>query len=187
MKTVFYAWQSDLPNKTNRGFLESCLERAIEKANSALTNDDRLVLDKDTQGVAGMPVIADVVFKKIASCGVFVPDLSIVTPAEATRATPNPNVLVEWGYALCAIGDRRIVGLINSAFGPPEELPFDLRNRRFPIPYRLAEGAPTEERTGVREKLIVQLAEALTPGGKSGAPRDRADDQPTARSRSCAT
>lgn len=54
MKTVFYAWQSDLPNKTNRGFLESCLERAIEKANSALTNDDRLVLDKDTQGVAGV-------------------------------------------------------------------------------------------------------------------------------------
>lgn len=170
MKTVFYAWQSDLPNNTNRSFLESCLERAIEKANTALTRADRLVLDKDTQGIAGMPVIADVVFEKIASCAVFVPDLSIITPAESKRATPNPNVLVELGYALCAIKDRRIVGLINSAFGASSDLPFDLRNRRFPISYRLAEGGPSEDRKSVREILIAQLVEALSLAASQAPP-----------------
>jgi len=161
MKTVFYAWQSDLPNNTNRSFLESCLERAIEHANNSLPRAERLVLDKDTQGVAGMPIISDVVFEKIASCAVFVPDLSIVTPTDAPRAIPNPNVLVELGYALRAIGDRRIAGLLNTAFGAAELLPFDLRSRRHPLTYCLPKGAPPDERTTVRDKLVAQLASAL--------------------------
>lgn len=124
--------------------------------------EERLVLDKDTQGVAGMPIIADVIFEKIASCAVFVPDLSIVTPMDAPRAAPNPNVLVELGYALCAIGDRRIVGLFNTSFGPAEKLPFDLRNRRFPLIYDLPEKATASERAAIRDKLIEQLATTLT-------------------------
>ncbi len=27
---IFYSWQSDLPNPTNRGFIEDCLKRAIK-------------------------------------------------------------------------------------------------------------------------------------------------------------
>ena len=29
--TIFYSWQSDLPNKDNRSFIENCIEKAIKK------------------------------------------------------------------------------------------------------------------------------------------------------------
>lgn len=161
MKTVFYAWQSDLPNKTNRSFLEDCLSRAIDEANRNRTTAEHLRLDKDTQGVAGMPIIADVLFEKIAACAVFVPDLSFVTPTKAPRAAPNPNVLVELGFAMCAIGDRRIVPLLNTAFGPASDLPFDLKHRRFPISYDLAVDDPPDKRAATRDHMVDYLVRAL--------------------------
>lgn len=161
MKTVFYAWQSDRPNNTNRSFLEECLERAIKKANEKRPTPERLTLDRDTQGVAGMPVISDTIFEKISQCAVFVPDLSFVTPPGASRAISNPNVLIELGYALKAIGDRRIVALFNTAFGPTSELPFDLRTRRFPFDYHVAETDSADSRRAVRDELVRRLASAL--------------------------
>jgi hypothetical protein len=161
MKTVFYAWQSDLPNSTNRSFLEQCLQVAIANANGGRAPNDRLILDKDTQGVSGLPVIADVVLGKIETCAVFVPDLSFINPAGTDRPVPNPNVLIELGYALGKISDRRIVGLFNTAFGDTHDLPFDLRNRRFPLSYQLGEGDSSEVRAAVREKLTKRLTEAL--------------------------
>jgi hypothetical protein len=54
---VFYSWQSDLPNATNRGFIGQALEAAAK----ALKNDDSLqvepVIDRDTTGVPGSPNI----------------------------------------------------------------------------------------------------------------------------------
>jgi hypothetical protein len=41
------------------------------------------------------------------------------------RRTPNPNVLVELGYALKALGDERVIVVVNTAFGKEELLPFD--------------------------------------------------------------
>jgi hypothetical protein len=32
---IFWAWQSDLPGETNRHFIKSCLEAAIDKLNEA--------------------------------------------------------------------------------------------------------------------------------------------------------
>ena len=29
--TIFYSWQSDLPNKDNRSFIENCIEKSIKK------------------------------------------------------------------------------------------------------------------------------------------------------------
>ena len=50
-QTIFYSWQSDLPNSINRGFIQDCLERAIKE----LKSDEELALDpcldRDTSGV----------------------------------------------------------------------------------------------------------------------------------------
>jgi len=161
MKTVFYAWQSDLPNGTNRTFIEHCLEAAIDAANAKRSPPERLVLDKDTQGVSGMPVITEVIFSKIASCAVFVGDISFITSPESARPIPNPNVLIELGYALASISDRRIIGVFNEAYGDTHDLPFDLRSRRFPLAYHVAGGDEAEQRSREREKLVRRLAEAL--------------------------
>lgn len=53
--TIFYLWQSDLPNATNREFIQTALERAVK----ALAIDDALnvqpVIERDTQGNPGAP------------------------------------------------------------------------------------------------------------------------------------
>jgi len=101
---VFYSWRSDLPNSTNRGFIQ----RALETAASAVAGDDTVavepVIDHDTEGVAGSPEIAGTIFAKIAAADVVVVDVSIINKAADGRPTPNPNVLIELGYALKALG-----------------------------------------------------------------------------------
>ena len=104
LATVFYSWQSDLPNSTNRGFIGDCLERAIKelKAEPDLQVDP--CLDRDTQNVPGSPDIAATIFDKIDRCGLFVCDVSIVNQSASNRPMPNPNVLIELGYAVKTLG-----------------------------------------------------------------------------------
>jgi hypothetical protein len=127
--TVFYSWQSDLPNNTNRGFIQRALERAAENIKADDTIQIEPVLDRDTDGVPGSPDIAETIFGKIDNCDVFVCDVSIINPG-ASRSTPNPNVLIELGYARKCLGSGRIVMVMNTEFGGPELLPFDLRPKR---------------------------------------------------------
>ena len=38
-RTIFYSWQSDLSNSTNRGFIEECIEKAIKEIKNRLDID----------------------------------------------------------------------------------------------------------------------------------------------------
>lgn len=82
--------------------------------------------------------------------------------AQDRKALPNPNVLVELGYALKALGDERLVLIANTSFGRIEDLPFDLLGRRT-IPYNLTEKdlANTAEGQRVRRQVRDQLQRAL--------------------------
>ncbi len=160
---VFYSWQSDLPNATNRGFIE----RALENAAKAIRNDDsnqvEPVIDRDTSGVPGSPDIAGTIFGKIDRAQIFVCDISIInqdvaSQNAAVRPTPNPNVLIELGYALKTLGAKRIIMVLNDAYGGPELLPFDLRMRRV-IRYHMPK--ETEGRATERKELEKVLKEAL--------------------------
>lgn len=128
-QTVFYSWQSWTDAGANRNFIEDCLERAIKE----IRKDDSLrldpVIDRDTQGVPGAADIANTIFGKVAEADVFVADVSFVQEPGAQRRTPNPNVLVELGYALSKLGDGKVVCVLNLATGRIEELPFDIRGR----------------------------------------------------------
>ena len=157
-KIVFYSWQSDLPNPTNRGFIQTALENAV----IAITNDKTVevepVVDRDTQGVAGAPDIASTIFAKITASDVFVADVSIIARPKIGRPTPNPNVLIELGYALRGLGHEKVVLVFNRSFGKIEELPFDLKMRRLVI----YEMPPKEEnRAPERLKLEKQLEIAV--------------------------
>src|SRR5215213_9459334 len=126
--TVFYAWQSDLPNPTNRGFIQQALEDAIKALRVDGSVEVEPVLDRDTQGQSGSPNIAETIFRKIDEAAVFVGDVSLIgSVGENERRTPNPNVLVELGYALKALRHERVIIVVNTAFGKEELLPFDLR------------------------------------------------------------
>src|ERR1039458_3938628 len=108
-RIVFYSWQSDLPNSVNRGFIQSALEQAATTIAADNTVAIEPVVDRDTQNVPGSPDIASTIFTKIASADIFVADVSIVTRAEMMRPAPNPNVLIELGYALKALGPERVI------------------------------------------------------------------------------
>jgi hypothetical protein len=156
--TIFYSWQSDLPNRTNRNFIERALEKAIGKVAEALevveAEREELVLDKDTKGIPGIPPIADVIFEKISKAAVFVPDLTFVGKSSNGRLIPNPNVLIEYGWALKVLGHSRIVPIMNAAYGEPtaETLPFDMRHLRHPsrIPSWTMWKTPIEYRSETR-------------------------------------
>ena len=164
--SIFYSWQSDLPNSTNRGFIGECLERAIKelKADPKLRVDP--CLDRDTQNVPGSPDIASTIFDKIDNCGLFVCDVSIVNPNSSERPTPNPNVLIELGYAVKTLGWNRIVCVCNAAFGQVEKLPFDLRPRRVRS-YNLPHGSDKAEQrkllTGLLEADLRSIFDAILP------------------------
>lgn len=157
-RIVFYSWQSDLPNATNRGFIQSALEDATGKIAADNSVAIEPVVDRDTQNVPGAPDIASTIFTKITGADVFVADVSIVTRAENMRPTPNPNVLIELGYALKSLGHERIILIFNKSFGKIEELPFDLRTRRILI-YEMLESA--KGRAPERQKLEAQLDSAI--------------------------
>src|SRR5688572_17335170 len=76
------------------------------------------------------------------------------------KRTPNPNVLLETGYAAHCMGWDRVILVMNThkQFGPPEDLPFDLKNRRFPLTYTLG---PDDDKVPVREQLITNLTDAI--------------------------
>lgn len=168
-ESVFYSWQSDLPNNSNRSFIESVLE-AVAKRTVDEQGQPVLVVDRDTKDVPGSPDISDSILSKIADAGIMVADVSIVqrgSPRKMDspdaddggqiRPTPNPNVLFELGYAVHALGWKRIVLVFNSAYGDVRELPFDLTKKRmFTYHFNSA-----EEKAEAKSSLIKSMQEAI--------------------------
>jgi len=126
---IFFSWQSDLPNRTNRGFIQDSLEKAIDLVRGSYEMEVDPVVDRDTQGLPGTPEIARSILAKIHASDAFVGDISTIGTAR-TRPTPNPNVLTELGYAVGVLCWERIILVCNTAFGEIEQLPFDLRHMR---------------------------------------------------------
>lgn len=158
--TVFYSWQGSLPNRTNRGFIQA----ELDAAGMEVKTDDEItvvpVIDRDTADVPGAPDIGATILTKIDSAAAFVCDVSIINSgAPEERQTPNPNVLIELGYALKALGWARVVMVMNTAFGRPEDLPFDLRQKRV-LTYALPDGS---DKAAARKELRGKLIGALKP------------------------
>lgn len=154
-ETVFYSWQSDLPNSINRGFIQNCLERALKELKSDKNLKLDPCLDRDTTGVPGSPDIAATIFEKIKSADIFVGDVTFID-ADSRKRAPNPNVLVELGFAASCLGWDRIICVFNTSFGKVSDLPFDLRPRRI-MTYELLAGEKKEEQ---RSKLVKNLRAA---------------------------
>jgi len=152
-KALFYSWQSDLPNNTNRGFIESCINVAIRKLTELDQFDLELSIDRDTRNEPGTPDIVETIFTKINNSCIFIADISIINTDSKDRKTPNPNVLLELGYAARALGWERIICVYNTDFGDYADLPFDLRNRR-PLSYSLKDG----NKATVKERLANSIA-----------------------------
>lgn len=135
--TIFYSWQSDLPNSTTRGFIESSIEAAVK----SLRNTISIYADRDTQGVTGSPDIVQTIFSKIDKCDVFVADVTSVATyhsldkdgneTDRLKAIPNANVMIELGYATQVVGWDNIICIMNDDYNHEGEIPFDIEHHRL--------------------------------------------------------
>lgn len=168
--TVFYSWQSDIRAAANRTLIEAALEAAVAELRSDAAINVQPVVDRDTMAKAGSPDIGATILEKIETCGAFVADVTIINSGSGERPTPNPNVLIELGYALKAVGASRMILVQNVAFGGPEDLPFDLRQKRV-LTYESAEDAPNRsaERAKLKTTFLHALRLILEDSGKAEA------------------
>ena len=171
-RTVFYSWQSESPGSVCRNFIQTSLERALKALGKDKSTEISPVLDRDTGGVPGTPSISDEIFNKIVLSDLFVADVTLsrraaewsilgftITHRSRVRRSPNPNVLLELGFAVAHIGWDRIVLVQNAAYGGPDELPFDLRGRRT-VTYNLSPDF-SDIKAARRDDLAKQLEIAL--------------------------
>jgi len=142
------------------------LNEEVEEADRPA--DEALDLDHDTKGLPGSPDIAAAILLKIESARVFVADVTPIglsNPPNGGRPKhlPNPNVMIELGYAKRALGTDKIIQVWNTSFTQcgPLDLPFDMRGKKGPISYELAGDASNEERNKIRLRLTNQLKEAI--------------------------
>lgn len=153
--TVFFAWQLDTPSDENKGFIWTALQEAVADLADSLEPELAPRPEKDTEGISGNPNIVETIFRRIRECSLFVADVTLIATAPSGKKTPNPNVLLELGYASRSVGWDRTILVMNGAFGGGAELPFDMLQHRWPIEYTLTEN------TKVRDKRFSELRVAL--------------------------
>lgn len=166
---VFYSWQSDLPNSTTRGLIQSGIEAAVRNMRDTV----EVTADRDTQGVYGSPDIVETIFSKIDDCDIFVADVSAVTtyyvmdsegqPTDRIKATPNPNVLVELGYAVRVLGWENVICIMNDDYSNGGELPFDIEHHRL-TKYSLNQHNKSEVRRQLRDIISSTILNVLDGG-----------------------
>jgi hypothetical protein len=120
--TVFYAWQSDTPGNIGRNFIRKALDDAADRMNSDPSLSGlTIAIDADTEGEVGTPPVTETILRKIGKADIFAPDLTFVAKTDGGKLIPNPNVMVEYGYALRALSFEAMMPVMNTHYGPPAE------------------------------------------------------------------
>lgn len=197
---IFWSWQSDTHQPSNRYFVRDVLgdlaktlngvddaaeesDRPVDiEEDGSKSDDDFISVDHDTKGLGGSPRIAERILEKIAAAAVFVADVTPVAEVSGGKHVPNPNVMIELGYALHVLGEERIVLVGNKAFNAKlSRLPFDLRHRTAPAFYTLRPDATEERKAEVATELMDDLRGRIEPGLKLALTRLREDTRRTRR------
>lgn len=123
---IFYSWQSD--NDTERRLIWKAL-RKVESYFKTLGKN--IQVESDMRGVPGSQDIPNTLFKKIETSDIFLADVNLVNKSlfRENNLSPNPNVLIELGYAASKLGWERVILMLNTETNKIEDLPFDIRQR----------------------------------------------------------
>ena len=124
---IFYSWQSDLPDETNKIVIRDILQKA--KNTIETEKKINLIIDEALRDKAGSPNIALTILEKIDNANIFVCDISTINTTEDNkyRKVPNPNVMYELGYAVSKLGWEKIILILNEEYGTINDVPFDIR------------------------------------------------------------
>ncbi len=126
--TIFFSWQSDL--KGNKKIIKDSLLAECQKQKEK--NGYQLEIDEATRNLPGSPKIEDAILEKISSADIFVCDITPVASC-GRKLMPNSNVIFELGFALHALGDKRVILLAKNGDWDVNDMPFDFNHRRIGI------------------------------------------------------
>ena len=168
---VFFSWQSDLPEESNTNVIRS----AINFATVALNDDAALNVtvrrDEASRDLLGSTRIAEALFEKIRNAQAFVCDISKIHESPKikgkSRSFCNPNVLIELGYAIMALGWERIILVVNTRCGDlVGDIPFDIRGQAivtFECDLELSASDFAEfNKQNIEHKLGVEIGNVLS-------------------------
>ncbi|MCI2230396.1 hypothetical protein MC378_14550 [Polaribacter sp. MSW13] len=168
----------DTEDKYGKGFIQKAIEIAIQKLKD---ENIEVTLDFGFRKTPGTPLLIDEMLKKSTESDMVIVDLTFTSakewldaelleedathswlgvPKGKRKLSPNPNVLLETGYAWAKKGTYRTLAVMNDAFGSPEELPVDLIGFRWGITYNLNE-TNYDTRKAVRKELANDLYNAI--------------------------
>jgi hypothetical protein len=171
---LFFSYQSDTPKNVGQSFIQSVLDKVKAKLKA---DDIYLTIDYGFQGVFGNTVLIDEMLKKSKLSDIVLADITFTSSKAWNEAkkykwlmnreirvlektkdkkSPNPNVLLETGYAWALKGYERTVLILNTAYGEPEELPTDLLGFRHPITYTL-DDKNIDKKSEIRAELVKTL------------------------------
>lgn len=123
---IFYSWQSD--NSEERKLIRKGLTNVIK----IFKKDGKtIIVDSDMRNVPGSEDIPNTLFNKIEQSDIFIADVNLVFQSShrENALSPNPNVLIELGYAAAKLGWNKIILVLNTNSKRIEDLPFDIRQR----------------------------------------------------------
>ncbi|BFM44267.1 hypothetical protein CFS9_29080 [Flavobacterium sp. CFS9] len=172
---IFFSWQLTTQAKYNKDFILASLNEAITELH--IREDFKnieYIIEEGTNGIPGSPSIPHKIMdERIPNCDIFIADLSIVNHTsrfvkfikrtfenQKHKPAHNDNVLIEYGVAYDSIGTERIIGILNSYYGSPNEdnsnITFDIRHLKFPIEYSYS------KKNKDSNKIKSQLVGAIT-------------------------
>lgn len=156
---IFYSWQSDIPK--TRAFIRKQIDDAIRFINETETIEAER--DEATKGLTGSPNIVESLYKKIESCDLFIADITSCYKGvhREDKMSPNPNVLLELGFAAKCLGWSNIICLCNS--DNKSNYPFDIAQNRI-TSFSLNNNNPQKEADRVA-KIIYDHVIALQSKG----------------------
>lgn len=167
--TIFYSWQSDLPGSETRNIIQESIKDAVR----LLRDTVDIEADRDTKGEFGAPDIAQTIFSKIDDCDIFIADVSAVCQYETVdkdgnkkvKYMPNPNVMLELGYAAHVVGWDNVICVLNADYGAPDDMPFDIASRRL-TPFSLKDGKSKGEVKRYIKGVIQDTVQNILENGK---------------------
>lgn len=161
----------------NKSFILECIHEAVNNL-TAIHEFKSIKFDiqEGTTGESGsVQVASKIADERIPNCDVFIADLSVVNHINKIgrfiqnlfghkyKPFQNNNVLYEYGVAYGKIGEERIIGILNSTFGSPNEnpdnIPFDLKHLKHPIEYKYS--SKSKERLTEKDRLVSKLTDSL--------------------------
>lgn len=174
---IFYSWQTTTNTKYNKNFILTCIEKAVKKVKlkPELKDVEFVILEGVTGEPGSSQVASKIADERIPTSDIFISDLSVVNQityfqkivrrvvGDKFKPFQNNNVIYEYGVAYNAIGLEKMIGVLNTTYGSPDEnpdnIPFDLKHIRFPIGYAYSE--KTKNKDYVQKKLVDDLASAI--------------------------